>query len=251
MKLLLIVRRASLLFLIGCATASNGGSSNANDAHPDRDADLQADASARSDGQPADARALPDAHLPTDITLTQVSSNTLATSTLACGAGNATAKQAYYRVFDLAELGIVTPLTLVSVAFGVQSASGAQTITVNIGTYAGPPGATLNVGGGADDWAAGNVTALATATQSVTDADSGMIVSVPIAATIPGSSQLIIEVRSPQDSGSVSFFLGASNGTETTPGFFWSPTCDANPPGTPAELGEGVVPFVITATGTY
>lgn len=243
----------ALVVLAGCAHASSPdlGDLDNTDAAISIDArEPSIDAPSRP---PVDSGSVsPDAHEPTQVTLTQVSSNALAASSLACQDVNATAKQAYYRVFDLATLGITTPLTLSGVAFGVQSASGNQIITVNVGTYAGTPGDTLDVGASSsNDWAAGDVTAIATATATVTSASSNTIVNVPIAATIPGSSNLIIEVRSPQDTGSTNFYLGASSGTETTPGFFWSPTCDATPPGTPTELGEGVVPFVITATGSY
>lgn len=244
------MKHAFLLVLVGCAHASLPDLGNA-DAPAAIDArELPIDTPSRP---PVDSGSVsPDAHEPTQVTLTQVSSNALAASSLACQDVNATAKQAYYRVFDLVTLGITTPLALSSVAFGVQSASGTQIITVNVGTYTGTPGDTLDVGASSsDDWAAGDVTAIATATATITSADSSTIVSVPIAATIPGSANLIIEVRSPQDTGSTSFYLGASSGTEATPGFFWSPTCDATPPGTPTELGEGVTPFLITATGSY
>lgn len=241
----------ALVFLASCATAS------APDVSGDpADAGTAADAPARELDAPASptdaARPPPDARAPTSITLTQVSTNALATNSLACTNVNATAKQAYYRVFDLAALGITTPLALSSIGFGVQSASGTQTVTVNVGTYSAAPGDTLDVGAAAsDDWAAGDVTALATATASVGAAASGTIVSVPVVVAIPGGARLIVEVRSPSDTGSTSFFLGASAGSETTPGFFWAPSCGATPPGTPAELGETPAAFIITAMGSY
>lgn len=237
-----------LLLLVACAVADRPGAAQSDADRPSTDAPLTStDASRSPDGTPP----VDTPTAPTTITITQVSTNVLAASTLACGAGTTTAKQAYYRVFNLPALGITTPLTISSVAFGVQSASGTETVTVNVGTYSTTPGTTLDVGGGSADWGAGDVTAIATAPTSITGAATGTVVSVPIAAVIPGGSNLIVEVQSPNDTGSTSFFLGASTGTETTPGFFWSPTCSATPPGTPTELGEGVVPFILTATGTY
>jgi hypothetical protein len=243
-----MIRILSMLLLTACAVADRPGAAQSDADRPSTDAPLTA-----IDAPPPDGAAPPidTPAAPTTITLTQVSTNVLATSTLACGAGTTTAKQAYYRVFDLPAFGITTPLTISSVAFGVQSASGTETVTVNVGTYSPAPSTTLDVGGGSADWGAGDVTAIATAPTSVTGAATGTVVSVPIAAVIPGGSNLIIEVQSPNDTGSTSFFLGASVGTETSPGFFWSPTCSATPPGTPTELGEGVVPFLISATGTY
>lgn len=248
MKHLLLV----LAIITGCAVADHtGGLSTGN-----TDAGSRTDGSAAgldAPSRPIDAA--PDAaHVidapagPTQITLTQVSTDTLASGSLACSSSSGTSKQSYYRVFDLAMMGVTSTLSLTSVGFGVQSSDG-QTITVNVGTYSQPPGTTLDVGSSSsDDWAAGDVTAIATTTVAVTTSETGTIVSAPITASIPASALLIVEIRSPSGA---EFYLGASAGSETTPGFYWSPSCDATPPGTPAELGEGVVPFVITATGNY
>lgn len=235
------------IILVGCASADpphdvgpdSGGVPPTIDA-PGRDA---------GSAQPPPPDAPP---APVTVTLTQVSTNALAASSLACSGNGTTSKQAYYRVFDLAAHGITTPLAVSSIAFGVQSEDGTQVVTVNVGTYGVAPGTTLNVGASTADFA-GSVTPLATATKTLTPAATGTIVSVPITATVPGGSRLIVEIRSPDDTAltNVALFLGASSGTETTPGFFWSPDCGAVPPGTPVELGQTAVPFLITATGIY
>jgi hypothetical protein len=188
---------------------------------------------------------------PTQITLTQTSTTALATSSLGCQNGNSTASEAYYRVFDLAALGITTPLTVSSVAFGVQQAAGAQTVDARVGTYSAAPGSTLDVGG--TDWAGGDVAALGLAAVSIPATDTGEQVTAPLAATIPGGAYLIIEIFSPSHTSASDtyFFLGASSGTDSTPGFFWAPSCGASPPGTPAELGESATPFQIEVTGSY
>jgi hypothetical protein len=237
-----------------CAVAEPPGAGvqdagHATDAARASDGTSGADASSR-DAAPADAAQ------PVTITLSQTPTATLAASSLGCedGENDSTDEQAYYRVFDLATMGVIGPLSLSSIAFGVQSENGTQTLTVNVGTYSAAPSTTLDVGASdSDDWAAGDVTAIASTTTSLTGAATGTIVSVPIAATIPASSRLIVEIRSPDDTSKtdVAFFLGASSGAETTPGFFWSPTCQTAPPTTPAGLGQGAVPFFITATGTY
>jgi hypothetical protein len=250
MKTLMLVS----LVLAGCAVADHAGFSSgaARDAGAELDASGPADAAARPlDAAEPDAAAAPDGHIPTAITLTQVSTNALAAASLGCGVGTDTSQQAYYRVFDLAAMGITGPLALSSVDFGVQSADGTQSITVRVGTYSATPGATLDVGG--SDWGAGDVAPLAATTTNVNASASGTIVSAPITATVPADSRLIVEIASPDDSSknNSSFFLGASSGSETAAGFYWSPGCDATPPGTPASLGQGVVPFVITATGTF
>jgi hypothetical protein len=252
------MKTLAFVLLVGCAVADHPELSHGADAGTGLDAgggDVFNDAPARADSaasnSPDAAPGNPDAHTPTSITLTQVSTDTLAAASLGCGVDGDTDQQAYYRVFDLASFGVTGPLSLSSIAFGVQSVSGTQTITVRAGTYSATPGSTLDVGG--TDWGAGDVTPLAATTTSVTASASGTVVSVPIAATVPATARLIVEIESPDDSSksNSSFFLGASSGAETSPGFYWAPGCDAAPPGTPSSLGQGVVPFVITATGTY
>lgn len=239
-----------------CAVADRAGS-GAPDANGRTDAAIAQDGARGADAPSSHDGAPPlDAAHPVTITLTQTPTTTLAASSLACAdsANDTTDEQAYYRVFDIAAMGVIGPLALSSVAFGVQSEDGTQTITVNVGTYSAAPGTTLDVGSSdADDWAAGDVTAIASTTTSLASGATGTIVSVPITATIPASSRLAVEIRSPNDSNKndVAFFMGASTGAETTPGFFWAPTCQTAPPTTPAGLGEGAVPFLITATGTY
>jgi hypothetical protein len=236
------------IVICSCASASSLSHSDGGDqdASSILDGSRSLDAPHSVDARPPDAPRT-DAGS-TAITLTQVSTNTLAANSLACANDVSTSEQAYYRVFDLATIGITSTLTISSVAFGVQTETGTQTITVNVGTYSTAPAPTLDVGSA--DWGSGDVTAIATTTTNVVAAASGTIVSVPITASIPGSSYLILEIRSP-DSSTDAFFLGASTGTETAAGFFWAPTCGDTPPGTPASEGEGTVPFVITASGTY
>lgn len=252
-------RIALLVMLSSCAVAVHPGDELGNDAGGTgpSDAAIAADApshagdaaSAPKDG-PADGLSQP-----VTITLSQTSTTTIATSSLGCGTDNdTTSQQAYYRVFDLAAMGVIGPLSLSSVAFGVQSDDGSQSITVNVGTYSAAPGTTLDVGSSdSDDWAAGDVTAIASATKAITSSAAGTVVSAPITATIPANARLIVEIRSPDDTSKTNseFFLASSSGTETTPGFFWAPDCQTAPPTTPAGLGQGTAPFIITATGTY
>lgn len=195
--------------------------------------------------------AAPDTHVPTPVTLTQVSSNTLATTSLGCVTGTDTSQQAYYRVFDLAAMGVTGSLALSSVAFGVQSASGTQALAVRVGVYNAVPGAALNTG--PTDWGGGDITPLAAAASTVNASANGMIITVPIAVTVPQGARLIVEIASPDDSAKSysSFFLAASSGSETASGYFWAPGCGIAAPGTPASLGQGIVPFLITATGSY
>lgn len=239
-----------MLWLSGCATAAIPEASPDAGSLGSTDASVALDAPARpmadAPGVSIDAPAQP-----TTITLTQTSTTALAASSLGCQPNNSTSAEAYYRVFDLATLGIAQTFNVSAVTFGVQQAAGAQTVNARVGTYSATPGATLDVG--STDWAGGDVTALGSAAVSIPATGTGESVSTPLAAAIPGGSNLIVEVYSPSHSSSSDtyFFLAASSGTDTTPGFFWAPSCDATPPGTPVELGESAVPFQITVTGNY
>jgi hypothetical protein len=252
-----MIRMALLLSTFAACAVAEPPGNGAQDANGRTDAAIAGDGARSPDASSHDGSAPPaDAAQPVTITLSQTPTTTLAASSLACAdsENDTTDEQAYYRVFDIAAMGVIGPLALSSIAFGVQSEDGTQTITVNVGTYSAAPGTTLDVGSSdSDDWAAGDVTAIASTTTQLTSGATGTIVSVPITAAIPASSRLIVEVRSPNDSSKtdVAFFMGASSGAETTPGFFWAPTCQTAPPTTPAGLGEGAVPFLITATGTY
>jgi hypothetical protein len=251
----LILATAILIALdVGCATAApfGAGDGPADAGNALQDDAVTADAGAHVDAPiQADAARPLDAAEPTTVTLTQTSTASLAASSLGCQNGNSTASEAYYRVFDLAALGIATPLTVSSVTFGVQQAAGAQTVDARIGMYSAAPGDTLSTG--STDWAGGDVTALGSAAVAIPATDTGETVTTQVTATVPGGAYLIVEIFSPSHSSSSDtyFFLGASNGTDTTPGFFWAPSCGASPAGTPAELGESPVPFQIEVTGSY
>jgi hypothetical protein len=195
----------------------------------------------------------------TSVTLTQTTNNTLATSSLACGvceAGNPctdyrTDENAYYRVFDLATLGITQTLHITAVNFGVQEAAGTQNVQVRIGTYTGAPGTTLNTG--TTDWGGGSITALDSATINVPTTTTGTVMQAPILADVPGSSNLIVEVFAADHTAQTNtyFFLGATTSAEQTAGYVRAPACSINSAETPVTAGQPVTPFVITVTGTY
>src|SRR5690606_1268238 len=137
-------------------------------------------------------------------TLTQTTSQTIkGANTLACGnpTNGWTSTNKYYRVFDLAAMGITTPFTVSKVSFQVEhcdkliGTGTGTTVAVRVGTYSAAAGATL---------ATANMTILASnasvAVPEVIQVDTttpGGTVDAPITATIPAGGRLLVEVDAP------------------------------------------------------
>lgn len=240
------------VFTASCASATNAHAPDGGGIQLDAPHTTPADAPRLIDApravdapRPIDAPA--DAAGVEHVLLTQTLTTTIGSSSLGCQDLDlgGTYEQAYYRVFS-----VTNTLQLSSVMFGVLSVSSPLTITVNVGSYGATPGTTINVGSA--DWGGGDVTAIATGSAALDAGSAGTVVSVPITAAVPAGN-LIVEIHAPDEStdNDASFFLGASaDHTEFIPGYFWSPACGVTPPGTPASLGSGTVPFIIMASGT-
>ena len=76
-------------------------------------------------------------------------------------------------------------------------------------------------------------------------------VDVPITATIPAGSNLVVEVDSPDSSGS--FYIGTSAGAESKPGYISTTNTDCALP-TPTSMSQvagHTASILLTVTGTY
>jgi hypothetical protein len=165
--------------------------------------------------------------------LTQTTSQTIEPqSSIAC-ANNppGTSSNNYYRVFDLAALGITSDFKVTEVAFQIEhcdqiNGSAGTTVAVRVGTYAGTPG---------DQLEASMMTILASnPTVAVPEVISnpgpppttpGGTVHAPISATIPAGGKLLVEVDSPDGHNQYYFYMGANTGGESAPGYVLAPTC--------------------------
>jgi hypothetical protein len=198
---------------------------------------------------------MPDAPSGSSKTLSETTSTTIvANNSFPCSPGLFslnTAQNSYYRVFSLASLGVTTAFQVTNVTFQVELARSAPTATLTVGTYSGTVGsATLK---------AADITAIQT-DSSVTipdaDDDSGSnpgTVNVPISATIPAGSNLIVELAVP--SGGM-FYIGTSASGESAPGYTsTTDTADCTPPGkTPTSMSKiagYAANILLTVTGTY
>lgn len=228
--------------LVGCAKAGDGANNDSSDDVTDVTDD-------NSDGPPVDARvdSAPEIDAqdidaaPQSVTLAQTDSIVADGASLACGVNGYTAENSWYRVFDLAQLGITGDLTVSQVAFGIEQAAGAQTVDVKLGIYTG------TAGGASLDLAL--VTPLATTTVAV-PAASLIVQTVPMTAVVPAGSKLMVEVASPNHQGTTTnFYLGTTTAPETSPSYLRAPTCNLSVPGTSASIGAGAA--IITVTGSY
>jgi hypothetical protein len=226
---------------VGDPTATDASSSGGSDGG------IMNDGTSNHDGQTNDDGPATDAPTLTTITLTETVDNTIASgmgvSCLAPG-GASTVANTWYRAFQ-----VPYDFNVTSVSFGVDRASAATDITVEVGIYTGLyGGATLTV--------ADFTSTPATATTSVVnDNNPQMQPPVPISTTIPAGQPFLVIVAAPNMTGVGFFHLGFTTSMETEPGYFSSPgssaPCSAvNPPESTDNLDVSVH-VVIDVTGTH
>jgi subtilisin-like proprotein convertase family protein len=172
----------------------------------------------------------------TPLTLTQTTGLTMiANSLIGCAGGNPRTHtdNSYWRVYDLAPLGIPTPtFSINSIQLGVQLANAAgvgttQPITVRLYTQTGAafPGGTR--------------TQVASQTYNVADialATYDAVFTLPV--PVPSNATVVVEVFTPN--GQIignQFFLGFNALAETTPSFINATACGINTPTTTIAVG--------------
>ena len=238
-------RVASLaLILVGCASASNpgvGGDDGGGDDQP------PADAAPVIDTIPIDAA-------PMMVTLSQNSDATTLTNNGSAQCSNATtgftSENSWYRVFKLSDSQITSALAVTKVSFGIAVSVGTPTIDIKLGTYAGtvtPTTAQLDTA---------MITPIMATTHVAPATTQAMahVEDVPITATIPAGTQLIVEIHAADLTGmSKSFFLGGNNAADTYPAYVRAPGagCTITQPRSMDDLGFATASPIITVTGTY
>lgn len=142
----------------------------------------------------------------------------------------------FLRVFHLADFGLEHGFEVSEVMFGIERLEPAADIVVNLYTV---DGALSFV----------NFTRLATQTVSL-PAQQGSQVIVPIQASVPAGSTLVMEVVPPDmvDVGG-GYFPGSNDAGQTAPSYTAAPACGAHDPVTFASIGFGHVHLVMTVSG--
>jgi hypothetical protein len=251
------------IVLAGCASAGSPGQSGVDSNTGGGGSDsggTMIDGSTMSDSSMVMIDAPPG---PQTRTLTQTTSQTIkAGNTIACGGSGTTRANNYYRVFDLPAMGINTAFNLTKVSFQVEdcvpvSGTACTNVAVRVGTYSATPAGTLN---------SANMTILASnptvAVPKVVEnagpppTTPGATVDVPITATIPAGSKLLVEIDAPDGTNTYRLYLGSNDGGESGFGYILAPAtgCAITTPTNISAVGGAMYPAVhllITATGTY
>lgn len=224
------------------------------------------------DNSPPDARVRPDVIVidsppPPELrTLSQTTSDMIeAEKSIACPASaSGTAANNYYRVFDLAALGITSDFSVTEVSFQVEhcnkfSDDSGCPVTVRVGTYDGVPGDTLATS--AMTLLASNSNITVPEVIEENGVTPGGTVHAPIAATVPGGSKMFVEVDAPDGNTLYQLYLGANDDGESGFGYILAPKCFATVPTNISSVEDpdgpgGPMPFkqvhlLLTVTGTY
>lgn len=151
----------------------------------------------------------------------------------------------YYRTYPLASVGVTSDFIVSSVDIGVEeaaSAGGSQPVQVTLHTLDGP----LQLA---------NLTLLASTSAAVPD-QTEAIINVPISATVPAGSTLVIEVFTPNGQEPQNrFFIGSNREGEAFPSFLRAPggNCALEEPTATNALGvDGLImSIVLNVTGTH
>lgn len=191
-------------------------------------------------------------------TLSQTTSQAIkGGNTLACSNNTTgyTRSNNFYRVFDLAALGITTMFNVTKVSFQIEhchsSTSTGCTVAVRVGTYTGGTGATLDPA--MMTLKASNATVAVPEVVEVGTTTPGGTVDAPITAAIPGGSKLYVVIESPDTT--FAFYPATNDGGESAMGYIQSSTCSINNP-TNMSGALGTAPaaprhLLLTVTGTY
>ncbi len=178
-------------------------------------------------------------------TITQsVSQEIISGNSVACNNGTATAQNSYWRAFDMTTFTGGAQYDVTSLSFGIESASSGggtgQSLTVNLYTNSGGP------------FPAGTRTLLAT-TGPMTVTDQQLtVLEVPLVASVPaGTSELVMEVNSPdgRPDGNV-FFIGSNPDGQTGASYLSAPTCGTTDPTNLADLGFPNMHIVFNVNGS-
>lgn len=147
----------------------------------------------------------------------------------------------YFRVFDLAQLGVTGTLSVERVQVGIEvaaaGAGGTQPATLRLHTLNGP----LTMG---------NLTLIGESSVSISN-QSLSIHPINVTGTAPAGSKLVVEFYTPDGSASGNVLLIGSNGQgEVSPTYVQAPDCSlAEPEANSGAVGNPSMHWVVSVTG--
>jgi hypothetical protein len=232
-------------YMCGCGfapiTADEASASDANPSgHADAATDAATDAAANTmaDAMPDSAVMFTTLRETTDDVYTNGNSDQ-------CLIASATQAQTYERVFPLSMFAVMNDLHVTAISFVAVEASGANGVTVEIGTYAG------SVSAGTTTLDVNAITWLATALVDVPNDATSQTVSVSLAATLHATDSLIVGIASPSYAGiGGTFVVGGTASSQTLPSFWMASACSTSSPSTrDGRNSANVGTFIIDVAG--
>lgn len=149
--------------------------------------------------------------------------------------GSSTRANAFLRVFDLADFGILDAFDVAEVSFGIENNSDEIDVEVNIYTLDG-------------DFLYENLQLIGSTTATLA-ASSLELVDVPVAAFAEAGSTVVVEIQAPDLTGVGEFRPGSNQAGETAPSYTVAPSCNVPEPARYADLGLADVNLVMAVTG--
>jgi len=177
------------------------------------------------------------------LNLTQTASNTITPSnSVSCNNGAGHTANSYWRVYDLAALGLTGPYTVNKVIFGIESAtapSGSQPATIRLHTLTGP-------------FTIANLTQVASQGITIPNQSGTLFtVNLTVPPTVPANAKLVVEVATPDGRPtSTLFYLGSNTGAQTAPNYISAPDCGVVNPIDVASVGYPNMRSVLNLEGT-
>ncbi len=170
-------------------------------------------------------------------TLTQSTSQSIVAGSVSCNARGLHTDNSYWRAFNLTtafDVSVVQIGVELAVAGG---AATSQPLTVNIYT---------NTGGA---FPAGTLSLVGTANYSVANQTLSTI-SIPITASLPTNSQMVVEVFTPNgQAAGHQFFIGSNAGGQSAPSYITAAGCSVSTPTSTAGLGFPNMHIVMNVVG--
>jgi len=166
---------------------------------------------------------------PTAISLTHsLSQQITAANSVSCNASGIHDDNHYIRVFDLPTFGISGGLNVTAIQVGIETAvagtGSSQPAEVRLYTLSG-------------SLLFANMTPIGTATVQVSN-QSQTILNVPIAATVPAGSKLVVDFFTPSGAASGhSLFVGSNSLGQTAPTYIAASACSINEPTDVSTIG--------------
>jgi hypothetical protein len=168
-----------------------------------------------------------------------------------CGTGTYSVHTNFYRVFKLSDYNVTGAFDVTGVDFLVSGAQKSPQMAITIATYSGTEGG--------DTLSMSDIGAtLGTASVTLPTITTAQNEHVPVTATVPAGSTLLLEVAQTNEGSTgdkVLYYPGANAAGESEPGYWMSPdNTDGGCPTVPTSMTESAgteTDLVMTVTGTY